>query len=153
MQCYLIRHAHAVTAEEDIRRPLSARGRKQARVLSRFLRKVGDFDPKEIWTSPLARARGTANLLDLKAKLITVPELETSAGVATLARKLQTSRQSVALVGHEPHLSALVSLLLAGSEEPPLVSLKKGATVALERTGKRWTLCWQIHPDLLAPRK
>lgn len=153
MQIYLIRHAHAVTAEVNIRRPLSERGRKQARVLSRFLQNVEGFEPEQVWTSPLARARGTANLLGLKAKLTTVPELETSTGVAVLAGKLQKIRRSVALVGHEPHLSALTSLLLAGAEVPPLVALKKGAVVALERTGGRWILRWLIHPGLLAPRK
>jgi phosphohistidine phosphatase len=155
MQVYLIRHAHAVDATEDPRRPLSRRGRKQVRTLARFLRRVAGFQPDEIWQSPLARSQETASLLrqrlGLRAKLVTVAELETGEGVPVLAAKLRKRRRSLAVVGHEPHLSALASLLVADAVEPPLFILKKGAVVALEGTGTRWVVRWQISPELLEP--
>ena len=153
MPAYLIRHAHAVDAEEDPRRPLSRRGRKQVRALARFLRTTAAFQPDEIWQSPLARAQETAALLrqglGSSVRIVTVAELETGAGVAVLAARLRKSRRSVALVGHEPHLGALASLLVAGAAEPSLLVLKKCAVVALERVGTRWAVRWQVVPELL----
>lgn len=155
MQVYLIRHAHAVDATEDPLRPLSRRGRGQVRVLARFLKKAAVLQPDEIWQSPLVRARETAAMLrqrlGLDARLVTLAELATGEGVAVLAARLRKNRRSIALVGHEPHLGALASLLVAGTEEPPLFILKKGAVVALERTGSRWAVRWQISPELLGP--
>ena len=155
MTIYLIRHAHAVDATEDPKRPLSKRGRKQVRTLARFLRSTTGFQPAEIWQSPLARSKETAEQLQqrlgLPSKLVTFPELETSEGVAILAEKLNASRRSLVLVGHEPHLSDLATLLLTGQTDHPVVVMKKGAILALTKTSSCWTVNWLVHPDLLAP--
>ncbi|MFI5357489.1 MAG: phosphohistidine phosphatase SixA [Opitutales bacterium] len=153
MQVFLIRHAHAVDAAEDVQRPLSRRGRKQVRKLARFLKDAAEFQPDEIWTSPLARAQETAGRLQhrlgLTAPLRSVGDLATAGGVTVLATRLRKSSRTVALVGHEPHLSALASLLVSGAIDPSRFELKKGAILALERTGNRWIVNWLIHPDLL----
>jgi len=153
MKFYLIRHAHAEDDPDDTIRPLSSRGKKQVRSLARFLARSGDFTPDEVWTSPLQRADETAGrlleLLGATTKVIPVQALTTTAGVDELAQRLADSRRSLALVGHEPHLSALASLLITGRASPTRFQLKKGAVLALERTGSSWTVCWQVYPDLL----
>jgi phosphohistidine phosphatase len=155
MLVFLIRHAHALDAAEDSGRPLSKRGRSQVRTLALFLKQTAVFQPDELWHSPLARARETAALLGrrlgLRAKLVTVAELESGDGVTVIAERLRKRRRPLALVGHEPHLSALASLLVAGAAEPSLFVLRKCAVVALERTGARWAVRWQVSPELLAP--
>src|SRR5581483_3088979 len=116
MQLYLIRHADAVEHPDDAARQLSPRGRDQAKALGQFLGRGGAFTPAEIWHSPLRRARETAELLAAAAKLA-VP-LREKAGLrpednpAALVPMIQRTTASVALVGHEPHLSALASLLV-----------------------------------------
>ena len=154
MELFLIRHAHAVDAEEDPARPLSNRGRKQVRVLAKFLSRSGVLRPAEIWHSSLQRSRETAELLarglGLPVPLVEAPGLEPGDEPAMVARRLRTQEQSLALVGHEPHLSALASLLVAGRGEAPLFVLKKCAVIALERDGARWQVRWQISPELLA---
>jgi phosphohistidine phosphatase len=64
---------------------------------------------------------------------------------------------SLALIGHEPHLGALASLLVRGKARPGLFNVKKAAVLALEPTGDlhksngrpRWRVSWHIVPALL----
>jgi phosphohistidine phosphatase len=153
LRLYLIRHAHAEDGFDDAMRPLSARGRKQIRAIARSLRSSEDFAPVEIWHSPLLRARDTAVLLvdrlKLPAKLCPAAGLTSGDDPAIMATKLRTRRESLALVGHEPHLSALASLLVAGSAEPPIIVMRKCAVLALEREGGHWVVRWLVSPDLL----
>src|SRR5690606_1245610 len=63
----------------------------------------------------------------------------------------------VAIVGHEPHLSALAALLVRGKARADLFVLKKCALLTLERTASvhkktgraRWRVRWQVSPELL----
>ncbi|MFI5336114.1 MAG: phosphohistidine phosphatase SixA [Opitutales bacterium] len=137
MQLFLVRHAHALEGTDDAARPLSRRGRKQIRTLARFLKRTGVLETEEIWHSPLVRAQQTAQALRKQLgggrKLVEAMGLKPGDNPVRMARLLGKRRQSVALVGHEPHLSALASLLVAGSAEPPLFVLKKCAVLALAR--------------------
>ena len=63
MKLYLIRHAHAVTEQEDPARPLSLKGETDARHLAAWFRLNGALQPAQFWHSPLVRARATACLL------------------------------------------------------------------------------------------
>ncbi len=53
---YLLRHADAVSDENDDVRQLSAAGRAQVRRLAAFLGAGEQMQPDEIWHSPLAQA-------------------------------------------------------------------------------------------------
>jgi len=153
MQIYLIRHAHAVDATEDQKRPLSAQGRKQVKRLARFLCEKELLDTDECWHSPLARSVETAKLLadglHQSVRLVEVDGLQGDDDPAIMAERLKTRRHPVALVGHEPHLSALASLLVAGVSEPPRFVFKKSGAVALERREGVWAVCWQTTPQLV----
>lgn len=153
MSLFLIRHAHAVSAEEDPERPLSKRGQKQIRALARFLRETHAFDCPEIWHSPLARSRQTAERLikhlGLAAKPVEVSGLEGDDNPGATASQLKARRRPLAIVGHEPHLSALASLLVAGVAEPRRFVLKKCAALALEHQDGVWAVRWQISPEIV----
>lgn len=150
---YLIRHADAVDLHPDEARPLSERGREQVKALAKFLERTDAFSPEEIWHSPLVRARETAELLAKHLKF--AGPLRETAGLRPeddpreIARKLAKLDHAVAVVGHEPHLSALASLLVAGATQPVAFVMKKGATLALERDETRWLVRWHIAPGLL----
>ena len=153
VRLWLIRHAHAVDAAVDTVRPLSKRGRKQVRLLARFLAADGVFQPVEIWHSPLVRSRETAELLGqrlaLDAPLIRVAEIKPDDAPRTVARRLRGLSRTIAIVGHEPHLSALASLLLSGAATPVVVVMKKCAALALERIDGRWAVRWLVSPEAL----
>jgi phosphohistidine phosphatase len=71
----------------------------------------------------------------------------------TLAPRVKRATKSIALVGHESHLSALASLLVAGRARPPIFALKKCSVLALERSKTRWHVRWQIAPELIRRKK
>jgi phosphohistidine phosphatase len=153
VKIYVVRHAHAIDGEDDDARPLSDKGRKQIRRMAAFLRWNQLLATAEYWHSPAVRAQDTAERfarrLKTRAKLVEVAGLRHGDNPAIMAKRLATLRRPVALFGHEPHLSALISLLLAGRAQPPLVELRKGAVACLEREAGRWTLSWQVAPEML----
>lgn len=150
MDLFLIRHAHAVDLQPDEARPLSPRGRDQVRALAKFLRRSEAFAPAEIWHSPLLRARETAELLarelDFEGKLREAADLRPEDDPAAFARTLRSAERPIAVVGHEPHLGTLASLLVAGAAEPCVFDMRKGAVLALARGGARWIVRWHVAP-------
>ena len=148
MNIYLLRHGIAVSAEEtapDGERPLTAKGIKRMRKAARGLRRLGlDFDA--ILTSPLARARQTADIvaaaLGLESHLTVVEALQPNCSVEELLASLSDyqHRKHLLLVGHEPLLSGTAAFLVTGKK-----------TVALEIALKKGGLC-HIEIDSLPPR-
>jgi len=52
--------------------------------------------------------------------------------------------------GHLPFMSKLVSALVAGDEEAPMVAFQPGSMVCVERDSEgRWQIVWMIRPDTL----
>jgi phosphohistidine phosphatase len=105
--------------------------------MARHFKSKSGFAPAEIWHSPLVRAVQTAELV---ARISRVGARREMAGLLSeddpriMARRLASARKPVAVVGHEPHLGALATLLLGGCIAAPMVILKKGALLTLERS-------------------
>lgn len=162
---YLIRHAHAVSEQENPARPLSEQGRDQVRKVAEFLRRCPTFQPDQLWHSPLARSRQTAELLDagLARDLIRVetPGLTPYDAPQATALRLEGHAPgiNIAVVGHEPHLGALAAHLLRGRESASFFGFKKCAVLALESTREprkkspfsRWRVRWFVTPEMLPP--
>ncbi len=139
-QLLIIRHAiaherNAALWKNDELRPLTARGNRNFR---RTARRVADlFDcPDELLTGSLKRARQTARILREEAgfpKPAQFPALKPRMPAAALIAALRKRRgERLAIVGHEPQLSVLVSELLAGSRSKVNCPLKKGGIVLLQ---------------------
>jgi phosphohistidine phosphatase SixA len=155
MELYLLRHADAGDPAEwrgdDDKRPLSAKGEKQARNLGKLLAKR-DFKPDAIVSSPKVRARRTAELLaeaiganvDLDDRLGGLDGLDELDAVVTDA-----GVSKVVVVGHDPDFSDLAAELTGA----PNLPMKKGAMcridVSLPLRAGRGTLRWLEPPDLL----
>jgi phosphohistidine phosphatase len=163
MRLFLIRHGHALADPDDARRPLSAHGSETTRRVAAFLRTSGALAAVQaVWHSPLVRARQTAELLlqDLgpDARLIETAGLRPGDDPGAVAERLDRMDRVVMIVGHEPQLTALATLLVCGRRKPVAFALKKSAVLALEQTGERhkksgrdrWSVCWQLLPELLA---
>jgi phosphohistidine phosphatase len=152
---FLVRHAHAVTEEENPLRPLSARGHDECRRLVAFFQKNRAFTPSEFWHSSLLRACETAELL---LPIVPLAALRETVGLcpedspAKIAARIATlaPTQILAIVGHEPQLSALATLLITGRSGHAAFALEKGAVLALSSTDNHaWDVRWQITPSLL----
>jgi phosphohistidine phosphatase len=136
----IIRHAVAYERDttkwkNDGRRPLTPKGTRKFRDVARQLRGLGEA-PDVVLTSDLKRAVQTAQILTdyarfPKAKML----LDARPGVAThrLITSLSKLKQPyIALVGHEPSPSALISQLLSSSSSAVKGELKKGGVVLIE---------------------
>ena len=163
MRLFLVRHAHALRAEEHPQRPLSPRGRSDTARMVAWLKGTTAFRPTQYWHSPLLRAVETAQLLqaglDPEALLVETDDLLPDDDPHAMAERLASypPEHDLALVGHEPHLSALATLLVRGREHPVQFVLRKGAILALERSSHvhkssqqpRWRVRWHLSPELL----
>jgi phosphohistidine phosphatase len=110
-----------------------------------------------VLSSGFARAWQTAELLHEAAgwpEPQECPELEAGRAASSTVPVLRDRReQSVAVVGHEPHLSRLASLLCTGNEDGIRIELKKGAVARLAFDGivepGGAVLRWTVAPKIL----
>lgn len=158
-QLYLIRHAIAAERGEDWpdddKRPLTTRG------IARFKENVRglawlDAAVDEIFTSPLVRARQTAELLAdgltgkpaVKVLDALSPGHSPTAVLAQLSRAAR--RRRIALVGHEPGLGELAAHLIGSGRALPF---KKGGACSIDvesLTSRRpGALNWFVTPKVL----
>ena len=159
MNLYLIRHAIAeeeAPSGEDSQRELTDKGAKKMRLIAKGLRTLGiEFDL--ILSSPYLRAMQTAEILSevfKKKKFVLSDHLMPTGDPNLLIAEINEKHtvDSLAIVGHEPYLSTLVSLLTADGA-PVEMTFKKGgvcylSTDDLHHTHKA-TLEWLLTPGVL----
>ncbi len=140
MKLYVLRHAEAEDrgpGVEDGARRLTTRGKTRMREAAQGLQRLGvKFDA--MLTSPLARAAETAAIVAAAPPPQVLADLATGVAPAELVTAMLpfTRRGDLMIVGHEPQLSELVSLLLTGSLDSVHSQLRKGGCVALEMPGR-----------------
>jgi phosphohistidine phosphatase len=154
---YLVRHA---VAEEnppqggDAERRLTGEGRREFARSVVGLRRL-DVELARILTSPLVRARQTAEILQEQLPGPSPEDWQLLAPGAPLDRLLAALKgagEAVALVGHEPGLGRLLSLAISGrpGEGTPL---RKGgvARIQFDAAPKPGAarLVWMMTPKLL----
>jgi phosphohistidine phosphatase len=155
----IVRHAIAVERGDaafasDDERPLTPEGIHKFRAAARGLKSLcGKLD--RIVSSPLVRARQTAEILrDAVASDLDLDfsdHLAPGGDYAALLREVaKLNAERVAVIGHEPHLSGLVSYSLVGESPSASVLLKKGAAALLLFEGRPGagggTLEWLLQP-------
>ncbi|TAK92914.1 MAG: phosphohistidine phosphatase SixA [Verrucomicrobia bacterium] len=167
MKLYILRHAEAAEPSDaryanDAARPLTAKGIKRTRQLANALRQMEiTFDV--IFSSPLVRARQTAEIvarsLMLEKNLRVINQLSPSSAYVDLIAQIEHvhhSVEAVMLVGHEPHLSGLISLLCTGGGSLAL-TLKKGGLARLELETVKAERCasleWLLSPRHFGPKR
>jgi len=157
MKLLLIRHAIAVPRGtpgiEDDERPLTPRGRRRFRRAARGLARIVAA-PDLILASPLPRAWATAEMA-ARAWRSCAPTRTPALAHGTVDEVLavlrtHARRRLVAVVGHEPMLSALLARLLGAADAERLAFRKGGAALvdaSAPESGGR--LVWFLKPRLL----
>jgi phosphohistidine phosphatase len=161
MNLYLMRHAIAVEPDEffeDRERPLSEKGRRRMGKIARNLKKL-DLSFDLILTSPYLRARQTADLvadaLNIKPKYVVESENLVPLGFTNQLVEEINARGQVdflLIVGHEPFLSQLIGMLVAGDASLSLGMRQGGlCRLSMERLiyGRCATLEWLMTPAQL----
>ena len=161
MNLYLMRHAIAADADEntqDNQRALTEKGRKKLGKIARNLEKLElSFDL--ILTSPYLRARQTADMvadvLDIQPGLVQESENLTPLGFGDkLVEEIKTREpvENLLIVGHEPFLSQLFGMLLAGDASLN-IDMKKAGLCKLTIENLSYARCatleWFITPAQL----
>jgi phosphohistidine phosphatase len=161
MKIYLVRHAIAEEPgtsgyEDDSLRPLTEKGRGKMQRIARALRELG-VAPDLIVSSPYARASQTASILAKEFKYkeelaysdFLAPMGEPNDMIGEINEKY--SVDELMLVGHEPNLSSLAGVLLAGSPDLA-INLKKGGVCCLSvddlHYDRRAVLEWLVTPKI-----
>jgi phosphohistidine phosphatase SixA len=111
-----------------------------------------------VWSSPLARAWQTAEILEREAGWPAPRELaglEPDADPAAILGLLRGGRDRarLALVGHEPGLHQILSLLLSGAADGVSLEMKKGgaALIRIDREigAGAGQLLWLLPPRVV----
>ncbi|HUP31630.1 MAG TPA: histidine phosphatase family protein [Gaiellaceae bacterium] len=122
MRFFLVRHAHSDPGEPDELRPLSARGRGEARRLADILAPAA---PKLVLASPLLRARETAAAIAKVsgADLRVDDRLAPGAVASDVLEAIEGAGGTVVTVGHQPDCSEIAFALGAGAVDFPPAGL------------------------------
>ena len=155
MILYFLRHGHAgaPSAAGDDERQLTADGEAALRAAAPLWRRL-NLRPDVVLTSPLPRARRTAELLrdgvGLGQAPVVANGLAPGAGWDHMARAMAEypDARRVMFVGHEPDLSSAVALLTGAAS----VRMRKGGIACVEFYGipepGAGELAWLLDPDL-----
>lgn len=126
MDLLLWRHAEAQEGKDDLARPLTERGTKQALHVAHWLSKNAPNNLRII-VSPARRCQQTAEALGLPFE--TDARLGTTCDVAQLLAAVDwphpDGKFAVLVIGHQPTLGKTAALLLSGEEAA--WTIKKGA--------------------------
>lgn len=142
MRILLLRHGDAADLgagiTRDAERPLTREGiQKLTAAAATYARLVET--PERLLASPRRRARESAEILAratgfhgrIESDESLHPESDPDLVLSLLHGEVQSGRGSIALVGHEPHLGALLGLLVTGIQHAA-IPLKKGMLVAVD---------------------
>lgn len=152
MEIYLVQHGESKPESEDPERPLTDKGKAEVEAVACYIAERG-VKVAQIFHSGKLRAKQTAELF--ARYLVPVQVVKEQKGLAPLddphEAKLivEQAEKSLMLVGHLPHLSRLVSLLVLGDTEKEVVRFRMGGVVCLSRKDDIWELNWVLPPELV----
>jgi phosphohistidine phosphatase len=151
MKVCIIQHAEAVSETIDPERPLSERGLLQIRKTAEFIKTLPDY-PTLIIHSGKKRAAQTAGILlqSLEGARIEVRNyLNPSDKIDRIIADLNEINENVAIVGHMPFVSRLVSTLLNFREDIPVIDITNASPVILAKMGSRYVVDTYLKNEYL----
>jgi len=157
---FILRHGEAgnrmTVVEKDSERPLTPEGRTEMQKIAKSLKAIG-LQIDRIYTSPLRRARETAEIAAKILEILTLEEwdeLKPDGSKTGLYRKLARLEQNPRpiLVGHEPYLTSMIGEII-GTTSAKIV-LKKGGVAKVRITSFTprisGELRWLLTPKIIA---
>ncbi|MFO0907707.1 MAG: phosphohistidine phosphatase SixA [Isosphaeraceae bacterium] len=155
---YIVRHGiaapHGTPGILDSQRPLTPKGVERTTEIGQGLSRLR-LDIERIVTSPLPRARRTAELIAEELGLIDQVEIFDGLSAGATPRAIRDwlatrAEERLMIVGHNPDLTDLVALLIGLTGPSAPFELRKGGVAALEADPSGgYTLDWLTTPRLL----
>ncbi len=162
LELTILRHGIAVDPAKakmtDDERPLTNKGVRRTRRIARGLHRL-KVEPERILTSPLPRAWQTAGIVASalrRSDLVEVcEELRPGLDPAEIREWLRSRPETkLMVVGHNPCLTQLAAVLLAGDAAPDQIRLDeigKGGVACFRATGPKapYRLHWLATPGIM----
>jgi phosphohistidine phosphatase len=149
---YLVRHGEAVSTDVDPSRPLTQVGWLAVERIAGWAA-AADIRPDEILHSGKLRAEQTAEVLAdylMPAKGSTVRRgLGPDDDVRPLVDSLIGADRTLMIVGHLPFLGRLLSQLVVGDANRPVVQFEAAGLVGLQLQDGHWTITCVVDPELI----
>ncbi len=154
LRVYLVRHAKAVKEgyANDAERALTPRGVQDIERIAARMAEAG-VAVQQIRHSGLVRAAQTAEILGRHLNppggVVAVAGLTYADPVEPLARELHLEPDPVMLVGHNPFMEQLASLLLTGSAGRTPVWFATSTVACFAYAEGAWSVRWVLSRDLV----
>jgi phosphohistidine phosphatase len=150
MTLYLVQHGEAKPESEDPERSLTDRGAEVVERMADWAARKG-MKVDEIRHSGKRRAEQTATIfakhLNLSRGMIAAQGLTPLDSVDSVAASLHGEQASIMLVGHLPHLSRLVGMLVTGNPDKVVVRFRNTGIVCLSQQEEKWAIDWVMQPE------
>ncbi|NOY07376.1 MAG: phosphohistidine phosphatase SixA [Spirochaetes bacterium] len=149
MHVYLVQHGEPVPKEQDIKRPLSEKGRSIVEKLANACAVYG-LTAKNIYHSTRLRAKQTAEILGFQLDIPVTEKagLEPLNPVRPFYEEIENSDGDIMIVGHLPFLERLVSLMITGEEDKKPLQFQQGGLVCLIKSEENlWSVTWTVFPS------
>lgn len=153
MRLYLVQHGEACKKEVDPDRPLTDQGREDIDRLAAFLKQAGIRPDRVIHSGKLRAMQTAGRLTDAIAPGLT---LEANGGInpnddpKAFDSHKKGGGKEIMVVGHLPFMAKLVSHLLLGDRDKPVIAYRPSSVVCLECVDNvSWRVNWMIRPELL----
>ncbi len=152
MKLYLMQHGDALAKNIDPDRYLSERGQADVGRVASFL--TQRIEISRVVHSGKTRARQTAEFfehLTVSGKPVeAISGIKPNNSVEVFAQQMADRNEDTLVVGHLPFMARLVTSLVTGSADRPIVSYQPGSIVCLETDEDgHWQVRWMIRPELL----
>jgi len=152
MEIYLVQHGEAKSETEDPERPLTEKGKEAVELVASHIAPLG-LGVAQVVHSGRLRAKQTAKIF---AQYLSPPQgVKEEKGLGPLddpqqaKRLIQQAERPLIIVGHLPHLSRLVSLLVLGTPDKEVIKFIKGGVVCLSQRNDNWLVEWALIPKLI----
>jgi phosphohistidine phosphatase len=152
MAIYLVQHGKSYSKEEDPERNLTHEGIAEVGYISEVLKDKGVF-VSCIKHSGKKRAKQTAeifnSILTPERGIEEIEGINPNDDVDALEKNLKYE-EFVMFVGHLPFLERLISHLISGDVDKPILKLQNGGVVCLERDEEKdcWFIKWTTYPHI-----
>ncbi len=153
MELYVVQHGAALAKKVDPERPLSEQGIRDVESVAAFMAgaaiRVG-----VIFHSGKRRAAQTAEILARRIGREELPKKLSGIGpldpVESLVPMIDLWCSNTMVVGHQPFMGRLVSLLAGRNTSIDVVAFCPGTVVRLDRLDDGgWSAGWMIRPELV----
>ena len=161
MEIFILRHGKAEdnssNISSDSKRSLTEEGKNELKVIGKGLKNLG-IEIDSIFSSPLVRAKETAEIISpylqkKKKQIIIWDELKPESNFLDIHKKLVKLPHDakILLVGHEPHLTTLISSIIS-PECVVSINLKKGGLVIIRAKSLKSKIIGSLR-SVLTPKQ